>query len=145
MLICNEILLYSLPWQLSGKESTYNVGSAREKGSIPGLGRSPGTGNGNTLQYSCLENSMDRGAWRAPWGCKKLDTTELLSTHNQISHIFIFENVFHIDRYYQILIAIHNHMILITNIHHLEGIYIILLDSFLRIFLSACHYTADYF
>ena len=34
-------------------------------GSIPGLGRSPGEGNGNPLQYSCLENSMDRGAWQA--------------------------------------------------------------------------------
>ena len=33
--------------------------------SVPGLGRSPGEGNGNTLQYSCLGNSMDRGAWRA--------------------------------------------------------------------------------
>ena len=37
----------------------------RDVGSIPGLGRSPGEGHGNTLQYSCLENSMDRGTWRA--------------------------------------------------------------------------------
>ena len=37
----------------------------QETGSIPGLGRSPGGGNGNPLQYSCLDNSMDRGAWRA--------------------------------------------------------------------------------
>ena len=36
-----------------------------DMGSIPGLGRSPGEENGNPLQYSCLENSMDRGAWRA--------------------------------------------------------------------------------
>ena len=36
---------------------------ARDAGSIPGLGRSPGEGNANPLQYSCLENSMDRGAW----------------------------------------------------------------------------------
>ena len=36
-----------------------------ELGSIPGLGRSPGEGNGNPLQYSCLENAIDRGAWRA--------------------------------------------------------------------------------
>ena len=35
------------------------------QGSIPGLGRSPGEGNGNLLQYSCLENSLDRGAWPA--------------------------------------------------------------------------------
>ena len=39
-----------------------NVGDA---GSIPGLSRSPGEGNGNPLQYSCLDNPMDRGAWRA--------------------------------------------------------------------------------
>ena len=38
---------------------------AGDMGSIPGSGRSPGKGNGNPLQYSCLENSMDRGAWRA--------------------------------------------------------------------------------
>ena len=44
------------------KESACNVG---DLGSIPGLGRSPGEGNGNPLQYSCLENPMDRGAWWA--------------------------------------------------------------------------------
>ena len=44
------------------KESAFNVG---DLGSIPGLGRSPGEGNGNPLQYSCLENPMDRGAWWA--------------------------------------------------------------------------------
>ena len=38
---------------------------AGDVGSIPGLGRSPGEGNGNPLQYSCLENSMGRGAWQA--------------------------------------------------------------------------------
>ena len=40
-----------------------NTGDARDKGSIPGPGRSPGEGNGNPLQYSCLGNPMDRGAW----------------------------------------------------------------------------------
>ena len=44
---------------------TANAGDARDAGSIPGLGRSPGGGHGNPLQYSCLENPMDRGAWRA--------------------------------------------------------------------------------
>ena len=39
--------------------------NARDMGLIPGLERSPGEGNGNPLQYSCLENSMDRGAWQA--------------------------------------------------------------------------------
>ena len=47
---------------LPGKESTYNAGDA---GSFPGSGRSPGRGLGNSLQYSGLENSMDRGAWQA--------------------------------------------------------------------------------
>ena len=40
-----------------------NVGDTRDLASIPGLGRSPGEGNDNPLQYSCLENPMDRGAW----------------------------------------------------------------------------------
>ena len=42
-----------------------NVGAAGDVGSIPGLGRSPGKGNGNPLQYSCQDNPMDRGAWWA--------------------------------------------------------------------------------
>ena len=42
-----------------------NVGDIRDVGLIPGSGKSPGEGNGNPLQYSCLENPMDRGAWRA--------------------------------------------------------------------------------
>ena len=42
-----------------------NAGDARDTGSIPGLGRSPGEGNGNPLRYSCLENPMDRRAWWA--------------------------------------------------------------------------------
>ena len=42
-----------------------NAGDTRDAGSIPGLGRSPGGGNGNPLQYSCLGNPMDRGAWQA--------------------------------------------------------------------------------
>jgi len=53
---------YGLTWLLSGKESTCNAG---DTGSIPGSERPPGEGNGNPLQYSCLENPMDRGAWWA--------------------------------------------------------------------------------
>ena len=56
------VCLCGLPWWLSGKESACNAG---DLGSVPGLGRSPGGGHGNPLQYSCLENSMDRGAWWA--------------------------------------------------------------------------------
>ena len=48
------------PGGSDGKASAYNAG---ELGSIPGLGRSSGGGNGNLLQYSCLENHMDGGAW----------------------------------------------------------------------------------
>ena len=52
-----DLLKSGLPWWLSSKESTCNAG---DLGSIPGLGRSPKEGNGNLLQYSCLENSLDR-------------------------------------------------------------------------------------
>ena len=47
------------------KNPPANAGDSRDTGSIPGSGRSPGEGNGNPLQYSCLENPMDRGAWQA--------------------------------------------------------------------------------
>ena len=48
-----------------GSEDKASACNAGDPGSIPGLGRSPGEGNGNPLQYSCLDNPMDRGAWRA--------------------------------------------------------------------------------
>ena len=51
-----------LPGGSDSKESVCNAG---DPGLIPGLGRSPGEGNGNPLQYSCLENPMDGGTWRA--------------------------------------------------------------------------------
>ena len=52
--------------------------NAGDTSSIPGLGRSPGEGHATPLQYSSLENSVDRGAWWVTvyWGCKELDTTE---------------------------------------------------------------------
>ena len=49
----------------SGKDLSASAGDARDVGLIPGLGRSPGGGNGNLFQYSCLENPTDRGAWWA--------------------------------------------------------------------------------
>ena len=74
--------MWGLPGVSDGKQSAC---SAEDPGSIPGSGGSPGEGNGNPFQYSCLENSMDRGAWIAivsPWGRKELDTTEQL-THRE--------------------------------------------------------------
>ena len=60
------------------KNSPASAGDVRDVGSIPGSGRSPGEGNSNPLQYSCLENPMDRGAWRATvHGVTELDMTEL--------------------------------------------------------------------
>ena len=51
-----------MPGSSDGKVSVYN---SRDLGSIPGLGRSPGEGNGNPLKYYCLENPMDKGVWKA--------------------------------------------------------------------------------
>ena len=60
----------------------------KDMGSIPGSGRSPGEGRGNPLQYSCLENPLDRGTWWAsgPQGCTELDTTEV--TQHSRMHCF---------------------------------------------------------
>ena len=81
------IYTYGLPWRLSGKGSICNAGDA---GSTPGSGRSSGEGNGNPLQYSCLENPMDgqgKLTGHSPWGCKSQKwlsnyiTTTILYTH----------------------------------------------------------------
>ena len=56
--------LLHFPGGTSGIEFTSNAGDARDVGLIPGSGRSPGEGNGNPLQQSCLGNPMDRGAWQ---------------------------------------------------------------------------------
>ena len=53
----------------SGKESSCNIGDTGDAGSTPGW-KIPWRGNGHPLQYTCLENSMDRGAWQTPWGLK---------------------------------------------------------------------------
>ena len=58
-------MLMGFPGGSVGKETAYSPGDARDMGSIPGMGSSPGGGHGNPLQYSCLENPMDRGAWWA--------------------------------------------------------------------------------
>ena len=71
--ICRALL--GFPGGSDGKGSACTAG---DLGSIPGSGRSPRGGHGNPLQYSCLENPMNRGAWRgySPWGGKEWDTTE---------------------------------------------------------------------
>ena len=58
------VLYIGLPWWLSGNECASNAGTAGDTGSVPGWGRSPGGWHGNPLQYSCLENAVDRGAWQ---------------------------------------------------------------------------------
>ena len=57
-----DIIVWGFPHSSVSKESACNAG---DPGSIPGSGRSPGEGNVNPLQYSCLENPMDKGAWQA--------------------------------------------------------------------------------
>ena len=64
-----------------GNESACDAG---DLGPIPGLGRSPGEGNGNPLQYSGLENSTD--CVYSPWGCKELDMSERLSLSLPVPH-----------------------------------------------------------
>ena len=73
-----EVCLPDLPSRASlGAQMVKNLpASAGDAGSIPGWGRSPGEGNGNPLQCSCLENPTDRGAWQ---GRKESDTTERLT------------------------------------------------------------------
>ena len=73
------ITYLGLPWDSDGKASACSAG---DPGSIPGSGRSPGEGNGNPLQYSCLKNSMDCRlrslAGDSPWSRKESDSTERL-------------------------------------------------------------------
>ena len=57
--------MLGLPQGLSGKDSAYNAGDAGDTSLIPGLGRLPGRGHDNSLQYSHLEGHIDRGGWRA--------------------------------------------------------------------------------
>ena len=76
---------FDFPGGSDGKACVYNAG---DPGSIHGWGRSPGEGNGNPLQYSCLENPMDRGAWRSTvHGVTESDTTEQLQV--QILELFV--------------------------------------------------------
>ena len=72
----------------SGSEVKNSSANAGEVGSTPGLGRSPGSGQGNPLQCSCLENPHGNRSLTgySPWGCTELDMTEWLSAHTQSRH-----------------------------------------------------------
>ena len=61
----SDFTFFHFPSGSEVKETHHNAGGTGDVGSIPGLGRSPGGGHGNPLQYSCLENPIDRGAWWA--------------------------------------------------------------------------------
>ena len=76
------ILLHlDFPGGSAVKNLPASAGDTGDTGSIPGLGRFSGGGNGNPLQYSCLENPMDRGDWQSsPQGLKESEMTEWLST-----------------------------------------------------------------
>ena len=78
--------MYTLDWGFPGgsvgKEPACNARDARDMGSIPGSGRSPGEEHGNPLQDSCLENAMDRGAWRAAVPGAAQSQTRLKQQHS---------------------------------------------------------------
>ena len=81
------MIYYGIPGNTVVKNLPSNAGGTGDASLTPGLGRSPRVGNGNPLQCSCLGKFH---GWRGlagynPWGCKELDTTELLSTHTHIA------------------------------------------------------------
>ena len=84
--------IYGLPWWLNVKESACKVGATGDMGLIPELGRSPGGGPGNPLQYSCLANPTDRGVWWAMVHGISKNQTELkqLSTCAHIGSISLY-------------------------------------------------------
>ena len=100
--ICNYLHIYlGFPGGTSGKEP---AGDIKDVGSIPSSRGAPGGGHGNPVQYSCLENPMDRGAWQttvhgvtksladySPWGHKESDTAEV--TYHTCTYIFIYLNM----------------------------------------------------
>ena len=73
------------------KNMLANAGDIRDAGSIPGLGRSPGERHGNPLQYSCLENPMDKGAWQAT-------IQRVTKSWAQLKQLSTQAHKFHLDR-----------------------------------------------
>ena len=101
LLLLGPLILYwsyifqGFPGGSEGRVSACNVG---DLDSIPRSGRSPGEGNGNPLQYPCLENPLDRGAWYSPPGHRESDTTEWL--HFTYSFLFFSFPVFFSIHFY---------------------------------------------
>ena len=93
-LFLDSVFSGSLPGGTSGKEPTCNVGDLRDTGWIPRSGGSPGGGHGNALQYSCLENPMDRGARRATLHGVTRGQTRLrqLSMHSLRTSLYVLAN-----------------------------------------------------
>ena len=79
--------------QPGGSDGKESAGSAGDAGWIPGSGRSPGGGSGNPLQYSCLENPMDRGAWRGTnaTGSQRIEHDLVTKTLSHIPRFFALE------------------------------------------------------
>ena len=109
------------------KNPPADAGDTRNAGLIPGSGRSPGVGNGNSLQYSCLENSRDRGVW----GRKEADTTD--HTHTPA----IYHSTTDTHTHSNIYSHTHNHTYTPTHSSHthLHAL------KHSRISMNACPYT----
>ena len=124
------------PGSSDGKEPACHVG---DPGSILGSGRSPGEGNGNPLQYSCLENAMDRGAWWATFhGVAELDTTDTntftLHTYilftdlpTQYNIIYLSDNQCHLSVHPSVHPFIHLSICLFIYFSHLPALEFVLL------------------
>ena len=72
-----------------------NAGNVRDAGSIPGLGRFPGRGNGKSLQYPCLENTMERGAWQATMHREAKSWTRLEVTQHVVYRVLPSPTIYH--------------------------------------------------
>ena len=83
MVFRNGVMKLGFPGGAMVKNLLTNMGDIRDVGSIPGSGRSPGGGPGHPFQFSCLENTVDRGVWQATvhWFAKSGTQLKQLSTH----------------------------------------------------------------
>ena len=122
----NHTMKWASHMELVVKNPPANAGDIRDVDSIPGLGRSPGGGYGNLLQYSCLENPMDRGAWWVTVHGVTKSRTQLkqLSMHAYIySRVLKLYFYIYIGSYYKDYIEWHHWQgwIFICNIRKLSG------------------------